>query len=69
MHARKIWFGLPGEQSLILTDDAKEVLTNKLINYDCVPVFIDQEQFHGHYNQVCKQVVIFLLFLLLLLNY
>jgi trehalose-phosphatase len=57
MHARKIWFGLPGEQSLILTDDAKEVLTNKLINYDCVPVFIDQEQFHGHYNQVCKQII------------
>eukprot|EP00833_Pecoramyces_ruminatium_P008481 jgi/Orpsp1_1/1182513/evm.model.c7180000081580.1 len=57
IHAQKIWFGLPGEQSLTLTDDAKEVLTNKLINYDCVPVFVEQEQFNGHYNQVCKQII------------
>ncbi|KAG4091256.1 hypothetical protein H8356DRAFT_1430512 [Neocallimastix lanati (nom. inval.)] len=57
IHAQKIWFGLPGEQSLTLTDDAKEVLTDKLINYDCIPVFVDQEQFNGHYNQVCKQII------------
>jgi len=67
IHAQKIWFGLPGEQSLTLTDDAKEVLTDKLINYDCIPVFVDQEQFNGHYNQVCKQVIILLLLLLLFL--
>ncbi|ORX61185.1 hypothetical protein BCR36DRAFT_315559 [Piromyces finnis] len=57
IHAQKIWFGLPGEQSLTLTDDAKEALTRKLYRYDCVPVFVEQEQFNGHYNQVCKQII------------
>lgn len=55
--SKKVWFGLPGEQTMKVTRETKAILTKKLKDYDCIPIFVKPEQYEGHYNQVCKQIL------------
>lgn len=51
------WIGWPGIASDGLTDDEKEIITKKLLRYNCYPVFLTQKQLDGFYNGYSNSIL------------
>ena len=52
-----LWIGLPGNE-VPVPKQGRVALSYKLrTDHRCEPVFVTKEEFDGHYNQFCKQVL------------
>lgn len=55
---KRVWIGLAGDGDLdSLSETTKSNIKSELYEkYDCVPVYVNDADFEGHYIHFCKEV-------------
>lgn len=54
----ELWVGTLGMPTDTLNEEKKQSIDQKLRNeYDCAPVFVDDQTFEGSYTHYCKQIL------------
>jgi trehalose-6-phosphate synthase len=55
---KTLWIGTVGGPTDHLSESDRNILSERLVlNHQCLPIFVEKEEFDGHYHNFCKQTL------------